>query len=52
VLEKAQDIETDPRGVVLTGDALRSFWKLGMGKRFASIGHGKYIHRHFHDRQV
>ncbi|KAJ5586358.1 hypothetical protein N7450_006145 [Penicillium hetheringtonii] len=39
VLEKAQNIETDPRGVVLTGDALRSFWKLGMGKRFASIGH-------------
>ncbi|KAJ6133739.1 hypothetical protein N7523_000061 [Penicillium sp. IBT 18751x] len=39
VLEKEQDVVTDPRGVVLTGDALRSLWKLGIGKHFASIGH-------------
>lgn len=52
MLEKAQDIVTDPRGVVLTGDALRSLWKLGMGKHIASIGHGKYIHRHFRHRLV
>ncbi|KAJ5307066.1 hypothetical protein PENANT_c003G03271 [Penicillium antarcticum] len=39
VLEKEQDIVTDPRGVVLTGDALRSLWRLGIGEHVASIGH-------------
>ncbi|KAJ5267201.1 hypothetical protein N7478_010009 [Penicillium angulare] len=38
VFEKEQDIVIDPRGVVLTGDALRSLWKLGIGKHVASIG--------------
>lgn len=52
MLEKEQDIVADPRGVVLTGDALRSLWKLGIGKRVASIGHGKYKHRQLHDKQA
>ncbi|OGE56992.1 hypothetical protein PENARI_c002G06628 [Penicillium arizonense] len=51
VLEKAQDIVTDPRGVVLTGDALRSLWKLGIGKRVASIGH-ELRAIHFHQTNI
>ncbi|KAL2855330.1 hypothetical protein BJY01DRAFT_243298 [Aspergillus pseudoustus] len=38
ILEKEDEVTTDPRGVVLTGDALRSLWKLGLGKRMAWIG--------------
>ncbi|KAL4816724.1 hypothetical protein BDW67DRAFT_175337 [Aspergillus spinulosporus] len=38
ILEKEGEVTTDPRGVVLTGDALRSLWKLGLGKRMAWIG--------------
>ncbi|GKZ33621.1 hypothetical protein AbraIFM66950_003530 [Aspergillus brasiliensis] len=38
ILEKKREVTTDPRGVVLTGDALRSLWKLGLGKRMAWIG--------------
>ncbi|KAL3466165.1 hypothetical protein BJX64DRAFT_284744 [Aspergillus heterothallicus] len=38
ILEKERDVTTDPRGVVLTGDALRSLTKLGLGKRMAWIG--------------
>ncbi|KAJ6037210.1 hypothetical protein N7540_001489 [Penicillium herquei] len=38
ILEKECEVTTDPRGVVLTGDALRSLWKLGLGKRMAWIG--------------
>ncbi|KAL5366660.1 hypothetical protein BJX96DRAFT_182967 [Aspergillus floccosus] len=38
ILEKEREVTTDPRGVVLTGDALRSLWKLGLGKRMAWIG--------------
>ncbi|KAJ5698333.1 hypothetical protein N7462_000338 [Penicillium macrosclerotiorum] len=40
ILEKEHEITSDPRGVVLTGDALRSLWKLGLGKRMAWIGQG------------
>ncbi|RHZ70316.1 hypothetical protein CDV55_107039 [Aspergillus turcosus] len=38
ILEKEQNITQDPRGVVLTGDALRSLWTLGLGKYVSSIG--------------
>ncbi|KAF7125583.1 hypothetical protein CNMCM5793_001800 [Aspergillus hiratsukae] len=38
ILEKEHDITQDPRGVVLTGDALRSLWTLGLGKHVSSIG--------------
>ncbi|KAJ5697358.1 hypothetical protein N7488_011042 [Penicillium malachiteum] len=38
ILEKDSEVTSDPRGVVLTGDALRSLWKLGLGKRMAWIG--------------
>lgn len=41
ILEKEPDITTDPRGVVLTGDAVRSLWKLGIGKHISYIGQGK-----------
>ncbi|KAL3433958.1 hypothetical protein BDV09DRAFT_205066 [Aspergillus tetrazonus] len=41
ILEKEGEVTTDPRGVVLTGDALRSLWKLGLGKRMAWIGQGR-----------
>lgn len=41
ILEKGHDITQDPRGVVLTGDALRSLWTLGLGKHVSSIGHGR-----------
>lgn len=40
ILEKEREVTTDPRGVVLTGDALRSLWKLGLGKRMSWIGQG------------
>ncbi|GIJ90533.1 hypothetical protein Asppvi_009490 [Aspergillus pseudoviridinutans] len=38
ILEKEHDITQDPRGVVLTGDALRSLWTLGLGKHVSWIG--------------
>ncbi|GAQ11816.1 hypothetical protein ALT_9137 [Aspergillus lentulus] len=38
ILEKEHEITQDPRGVVLTGDALRSLWTLGLGKHVSSIG--------------
>ncbi|KAL4873941.1 hypothetical protein BDV12DRAFT_181850 [Aspergillus spectabilis] len=38
ILEKEGDITSDPRGVVLTGDALRSLWLLEIGKHISSIG--------------
>jgi 2-polyprenyl-6-methoxyphenol hydroxylase-like FAD-dependent oxidoreductase len=41
ILEKEHDITQDPRGVVLTGDALRSLWTLGLGKHVSSIGQGR-----------
>ncbi|KAL3408523.1 hypothetical protein V8F44DRAFT_616601 [Aspergillus fumigatus] len=41
ILEKGHDVTQDPRGVVLTGDALRSLWTLGLGKHVSSIGHGR-----------
>ncbi|KAJ9320549.1 hypothetical protein DTO027B5_3003 [Paecilomyces variotii] len=51
ILEKQRDITTDPRGVVLTGDAVRSLWKLGLGKRINWIGQElRYIN--FHDTKI
>jgi hypothetical protein len=41
ILEKEDAITQDPRGVVLTGDALRSLYALGLGKYISSIGQGK-----------
>lgn len=41
ILEKEESITQDPRGVVLTGDALRSLYALGLGKYISSIGQGK-----------
>ncbi|PKX91170.1 putative monooxygenase [Aspergillus novofumigatus IBT 16806] len=43
ILEKEHDITQDPRGVVLTGDALRSLWTLGLGKHVSSIGQGRHL---------
>ena len=45
ILEKEEDITQDPRGVVLTGDALRSLWTLGLGKYITSIGQGMFYVR-------
>ncbi|KAL2866514.1 putative monooxygenase [Aspergillus lucknowensis] len=43
ILEKEKDITSDPRGVVLTGDALRSLWPLGLGAHISSIGQEYYL---------
>ncbi len=43
ILEKEKDITSDPRGVYLTGDAVRIFQNLGLGPHFLNIGHCKYI---------
>ncbi|GIC92877.1 putative monooxygenase [Aspergillus udagawae] len=43
ILEKEHDITHDPRGVVLTGDALRSLWTLGLGKHVSSIGQEYFL---------
>ncbi|EED13286.1 monooxygenase, putative [Talaromyces stipitatus ATCC 10500] len=38
ILEKDEEITQDPRGAVLTGPAVRSLWKLGLGEYVHSIG--------------
>ncbi|KAH7124646.1 hypothetical protein EDB81DRAFT_911677 [Dactylonectria macrodidyma] len=39
ILEKDKEITTDPRGVYLTGDAIRIFYDLGIGQEMKDIGH-------------
>ncbi|KAK5988570.1 3-(3-hydroxy-phenyl)propionate/3-hydroxycinnamic acid hydroxylase-like protein [Cladobotryum mycophilum] len=39
ILEKETEITTDPRGVYLTGDAVRILHDLGLGPEIAEIGH-------------
>ncbi|KAF2269839.1 FAD/NAD(P)-binding domain-containing protein [Lojkania enalia] len=39
VLEKEREVTADPRGVYLTGDAIRIFWDLGIGPDLPDIGH-------------
>ncbi|KFY09151.1 hypothetical protein V491_08370 [Pseudogymnoascus sp. VKM F-3775] len=41
VLEREQDVTTDPRGVYLTGDAVRILCDQGLGPEMPDIGHGK-----------
>ena len=41
VLEREQEVTTDPRGVYLTGDAVRIFYDQGLGPEMPDIGHGK-----------
>lgn len=44
VLEKESDITTDPRGIVLDEDGIRSMQGLGLyGAIFSEIGTGEYI---------
>lgn len=40
ILEKEAEITTDPRGVFLTGDAVRILHSLGIND-LTGIGHGK-----------
>lgn len=44
ILEKEKEATTDPRGVYLTGDALRILHALGIGDEIPNIGHGEYIY--------
>jgi 2-polyprenyl-6-methoxyphenol hydroxylase-like FAD-dependent oxidoreductase len=39
ILEKEREINHDPRGVYLNGDAVRILWDLGL-ERWEEIGHG------------
>ncbi|KAH7126058.1 hypothetical protein EDB81DRAFT_910869 [Dactylonectria macrodidyma] len=39
ILEKDNDITADPRGVYLTGDAIRILYDLGIGHEMSNIGH-------------
>lgn len=41
MLEREQEVTTDPRGVYLTGDAVRIFCDQGLGPEIPDIGHGK-----------
>lgn len=40
ILEKDKEITTDPRGVYLTGDAIRILHDLGISDEMPQIGHG------------
>lgn len=42
ILEKDLEISSDPRGVYLTGDAVRILYDLGLGDQVPHIGHGSY----------
>jgi hypothetical protein len=44
ILEKDKEVTTDPRGVFLTGDAVRILHLLGIGDEMANIGHGGCLH--------
>lgn len=39
ILEKETDVNRDPRGVYLAGDAIRIVWSLGLGPYMHKIGH-------------
>ncbi|KAI8283045.1 hypothetical protein K4K59_007819 [Colletotrichum sp. SAR11_240] len=41
ILEKAAEVTTDPRGVWLTGDAVRIFHAIGIGHEMNQVGHGR-----------
>lgn len=41
ILEKERDVTSDPRGVYLTGDAVRMLYDLGIGHKMEEISHGK-----------
>jgi hypothetical protein len=42
ILEREAGVVTDPRGVWLTGDAVRIMYGLGLGPDMSSVGHGTY----------
>lgn len=41
ILEKDIEVTKDPRGVYLTGDAIRILYSLGLGHEAVNIGQGK-----------
>ncbi len=41
ILEKDNEVTKDPRGVYLTGDAVRILYNLGLGHKISDIGHGE-----------
>jgi hypothetical protein len=41
ILEKEQAITQDPRGVSLSGDAIRILYDIGIGDKLKGIGHGR-----------
>lgn len=41
ILEKEQAITQDPRGVALSGDAVRILYDIGIGDKLGTIGHGR-----------
>ena len=41
ILEKELDINQDPRGVALIGDAVRIFYHVGIGGEMERIGHSE-----------
>ncbi|KAH8130436.1 hypothetical protein FP744_10000202 [Trichoderma asperellum] len=43
ILEKTQEITKDPRGVYLTGDAVRILHALGLGDQLPYIGHQRVL---------
>ncbi|KAF4837342.1 3-(3-hydroxy-phenyl)propionate/3-hydroxycinnamic acid hydroxylase [Colletotrichum tropicale] len=47
ILEKAAEVTTDPRGVWLTGDAVRIFHAIGIGHEMKRVGH-EPPHVNFH----
>lgn len=40
IIEKDTEVTKDPRGVYLTGDAVRILYDLGLGHQMANIGQG------------
>lgn len=45
ILEKDSEVTIDPRGVYLTGDAVRILYDLGLENEVSTIGHGRYRKR-------
>jgi 2-polyprenyl-6-methoxyphenol hydroxylase-like FAD-dependent oxidoreductase len=41
-LEKETEIDEDPRGVFLAGDAIRVLYQIGIGDQMAVIGKGEW----------
>ena len=49
ILEKELEVTEDPRGITITGDAVRISYQLGLeAELFSTIGHGAFNFILFH----